>query len=102
MTFIASHLLIAILGQQWQERDMGAKATWHSQTFRDTLQHQHCKCSMSQPCKISFILLMTSHENDKKSDDKHCLNSVAILVLKIKSIHAACFMKVNVYLLQEV
>jgi hypothetical protein len=39
--------------------------------------------------------------NSKWSDDKQCLNIVTVSVLKLKSIHAELFMKINVCSSQE-
>jgi hypothetical protein len=38
---------------------------------------------------------MVSNRNVRKAADKHCLNSVAVSVLKIKSICADCFVKIK-------
>jgi hypothetical protein len=34
----------------------------------------------------------------KIAENKHCYNKVAVSVLKMKSIHVVCFVKMNVYL----
>jgi hypothetical protein len=45
---------------------------------------------------------MVPNGSFKNFGDKHCLNIVAVLVLKIKSIRAGCFLKANVYSFQEI
>jgi hypothetical protein len=47
--------------------------------------------------EISFVQLMISNDNDKISDNKHCLNRVAASVLKVKSVCSECLVKTNVY-----
>jgi hypothetical protein len=55
----------------------------------------HRPNSTCQPSKFNLILLRASNSKVRKSADKQCLNSVAVSVLKIKSIHAECLMKLN-------
>jgi hypothetical protein len=43
---------------------------------------------------------VASNGNIKRADNTHCLNRIAVSVLKIKTIHAENFMKMNIYSFQ--